>query len=128
MNDYLTNILKNIKKNDTGYLFCNKNGKPYRNVRKSFDSALKKAEISNFKFHDLRHTFASNLVMAGVDLTIVKELLGHKDVKMTLRYSHLSPNHKKSATEVIGNIMDTYMDTRDKSKFIHIKNAGVAQG
>ncbi|MBI4530992.1 MAG: tyrosine-type recombinase/integrase [Candidatus Latescibacteria bacterium] len=47
--------------------------------------------------HCLRHTFASHLVMRGVDLVTVKELLGHADIQTTMRYAHLSPEHKKSA-------------------------------
>ncbi len=64
--------------------------------------ALKRCGINNFCFHDLRHTFASHLVMNGVDLNTVRELLGHKTIKMTLRYSHLSPDHKKRVVEILG--------------------------
>jgi len=71
-------------------------GKRYMDVRRSFRSALKRAGIRDFRFHDLRHTFASHLVMAGVDITTVKELLGHKTLTMTMRYAHLAPSHKVS--------------------------------
>jgi len=63
------------------------------NLRKSFEAGLKKAQITDFRFHDLRHTFASHLVMAGASLKVVQQLLGHKDIKMTMRYSHLSQEH-----------------------------------
>ena len=55
------------------------------------------AGIEDFRFHDLRHTFASHLVMAGVDIRTVQELMGHKDIRMTMRYSHLSDAHLKEA-------------------------------
>lgn len=74
---------------------------PYTDLKNSFSAALKAADISDFRFHDLRHTFASRLVMAGADLNTVRELLGHKSIKMTLRYAHLSPNHKKQAIKLI---------------------------
>jgi integrase len=68
-------------------------------VNRVFLPALRRAQIRNFHWHDLRHTFASRLVMAGVDLRTVQELLGHKTLAMTLRYAHLSPEHRLEAVQ-----------------------------
>jgi integrase len=92
------------------YVFPGKTGRGLMDIRKRFHRALKEAGIEGFVFHDLRHTFASHLVMAGVDLMTVKEFLGHADIKMTLRYAHLAPDYKRAAISRL----DTYMDTRPK--------------
>ena len=84
------------------YVFTGRFGNNLTSIRGSFSAALEKCDINNFRFHGLRHTFASHLVMNGVDLNTVRELLGHKTIKMTLRYSHLSPDHKKRAVEILG--------------------------
>ena len=62
--------------------------------------------INDFHFHDLRHTFASHLVMAGVDITTVSRLLGHKSLTMTLRYSHLAPAHMQKAVNIPDNALN----------------------
>ena len=80
-------------------------GNPYSDLKTGFNSACKRAGIKDFHFHDLRHTFASQLVMAGIDLTTVSRLLGHKSLAMTLRYSHLSPQHMTKAVDVLDNIL-----------------------
>ena len=74
---------------------------PFKDVKRSFQSACRKAGIKDFHFHDLRHTFASQLVMNGIDIVTVKELLGHKSLKMTLRYAHLAPGHKAEAVNIL---------------------------
>jgi len=85
------------------------------NVKRGFKTALKRAKVNDFKFHDLRHTFASPLVMAGVDLPTVKELFGHKDIKMTLRYAHFAPAHKVKALD----ILDTTLNERPTRKKVY---------
>lgn len=108
INETLRATLQSIlRRLDIPYVFFNREtNKPYRRVQHSFSTALRKAGIKDFRFHDLRHTFASHLVMAGVDLTTVKELLGHKTLSMTLRYAHLAPSHKIKAVDILDNILN----------------------
>ncbi len=94
-------LIKVLKHPDSPYVFCNNDGKPYESIKTAFHTAIKRAGINDFRFHDLRHTFASHLVMLGIDLKTVQELLGHKSFEMTLRYSHLSPAHKNRAVELL---------------------------
>jgi integrase len=78
-------------------VFPGTDGAPLEDIKKAWAALLKAAKIADFRFHDCRHHFASKLVMAGVDLNTVRELLGHSDFKMTLRYAHLAPEHKAAA-------------------------------
>jgi len=66
-------------------------GEPVQDIKNGFHAALEIAEIADFTWHDLRHTFASWLMMRGASLRSVAELLGHQSLKMTMRYAHLSP-------------------------------------
>ncbi len=103
MNESVKDALIKVRKNPKSpYIFCYKNGKQVKDIRKSFWTALRKSDIKDFRFHDLRHCAASHLVMAGIDLNTVREILGHKTIEMTLRYAHLSPNHKKRAVDILG--------------------------
>jgi integrase len=83
------------------YVFTGPTGKRLTRVDKAWRALMKLSKISNFRFHDMRHHFASRLVQAGVDLNTVRELLGHKDIEMVLRYAHLAPNNLSSAVEKI---------------------------
>ena len=118
MNEATEGILARLRANSRGpFVFASETGttaldaKNYMN--RVFRPALRSAGIQNFRWHDLRHTFASRLVMAGVDIRTVQELMGHKTIEMTLRYAHLSPEHQLSAVQKLNfeNRTDTRTDT-----------------
>jgi integrase len=81
----------------TGHIF---------DLRKPFERACKRAEIENFRIHDIRHTFASIAVMSGASLYDVQKLLGHQDIAMTQRYAHLSDEGLKRATAGVASLLD----------------------
>jgi integrase len=118
INETLKNCLQSITRRlDVPYVFYDKaTGKPYKDVRRSFATACRRAGIRDFRFHDLRHTFASHLVMAGVDITTVKELLGHKSLTMTLRYAHLAPSHKVKAVGVLDGVIGGKLREKRQSR------------
>ena len=85
----------------TSTLFHSKREGLIKNPRKWFATALEQAKVKGVTWHTLRHTFASRLVMARVDLKTVQELMGHKTIAMTARYAHLAPTHKSQALETL---------------------------
>jgi integrase len=117
MNSALSGTLRTLERRPQyPQVFLGRSGRPVADFRGAFNRACKRAHITNFRFHDLRHTFASHLVMNGTDLATVKELLGHKTLQMTMRYAHLSQPHKKKAVEDLGDVFGGhYMDTGAKS-------------
>jgi integrase len=78
--------------------------KKLNNCNSAWENLLHDANIQNFRWHDMRHEFASQLVMKGVDLNTVRELMGHADLKMTLRYAHLAPQVTQRAVETLDDL------------------------
>jgi len=83
----------------TDLVFSSPAGGHIVDVRTGFLNSCKRAGLIDLHFHDLRHTFASQFVMSGGDLYILKEILGHKSITMTQRYAHLSPTYKIKAID-----------------------------
>ncbi len=108
LNSAAVQVLKSLQKRhkllglpSDSTLFHSKRDGLIKNPRKWFATALEQAKIKGVTWHTLRHTFASRLVMAGVDLKTVQELMGHKTIAMTARYAHLAPTHKLQALETL---------------------------
>ncbi|MEE9158875.1 MAG: site-specific integrase, partial [Gammaproteobacteria bacterium] len=99
LNDEALTTLQHWKINagSSEWVFAGIDGGRMKGIKTSWSGVLERAGIMDFRWHDLRHHFASRLVMKGVDLNTVRELLGHSDLSMTLRYAHLSPEHKADA-------------------------------
>ena len=97
-------------------VFCDHQVRAGSRCGNPLPAALRRAGITDFRFHDLRHTCASWLVMAGADLVSVQKQLGHTTIGTTMRYAHLSPGHLKKSSNLIstrrgdGNIMGTFGD------------------
>ncbi|MGC4012273.1 MAG: site-specific integrase [Pseudomonas sp.] len=100
--DVLTRWKKRAAKDARLVFPSPKTGGRMDNINSSWEEVCSQAQLADFHFHDLRHTFASRLVMAGVDLNTVRELLGHSDIRMTLRYAHLAPDKLAEAVNRLG--------------------------
>ena len=111
MNDTLRKALAGLRTRiDVPWVFHDVDGHRLKDVRHPFEDACKRAGLADFHFHDLRHTFASWLVMNGVTVAAVSELLGHKSLSMTMRYAHLSPKHMTAAVKVLDGQKSTSLD------------------
>jgi integrase len=88
-----------IPTSESPYIFPSASGGRLNTVQKAFRNARTRAEMPGLHFHDLRHTFASQWVMSGGDLYVLKDILGHKSIVMTQRYAHLSPAYKRSMVD-----------------------------
>jgi len=109
INETLHELLTDLAEEaNSDYVFANGNGMPRKDIRGGFRSAMEKAGIENFTFHDLRHTFGSHMVMQGVDLKTVQQIMGHKEIRMTMRYAHLAPQHVLETVQRLDNVWTPY--------------------
>ena len=113
LNDAALAALKTVfeRSDGRGRVFrSSKTGEPLENARHWFDDAVVEANLENFHWHDLRHTFASRLRMKGAPLEDIADLLGHKSLTMTRRYAHLGPNRLHEVVSLL-KATDTTTDT-----------------
>lgn len=117
INDTLREItVRRMKDQTSDYLFYNSKGGKLRGLTNAFWYAVREAGLERkemvrgemrkvrFRFHDLRHTFGSRLGMAGVDLKTIMEIMGHKTIKVAMRYQHPMPSHKLDAVKILDQV------------------------
>jgi integrase len=108
LNQAAVKALETLRKHHPASEFvCGGNREP----RRWFEPVLKDAKVTSFSWHCLRHTFASRLVMADVNIRTVADLMGHKTIQMTMRYAHLAPKHTMDAVERLDTPTETPTDT-----------------
>ncbi len=112
LNETLWTLFSQLRtRPEVPWVFHDAQGRRYNDVRHSFERACEAAGLTNFHFHDLRHTFASWLIMRGVSLATVSNLLGHTSPTINLRYAHLSPKYLTSAVRVLDPHPDKSLDS-----------------
>jgi integrase len=117
VNEDLAKVLKVIRKEEgltSKYVFTYARHTIDR-VDRAFRAALKRAQIEDFRFHDLRHTAASHMVMRGASLKEVQEILGHKTMTMTLRYAHLGEEQKRKAVGLLNGLTSSIKSDMSQS-------------
>ncbi len=120
LNSGLLGLLKDIKpkraaKSDYVFKFARRDTAA-RILRKNLAKFCREHDLEHFSLHDLRHTFASHLVMNGVDLATVQQLLGHRDIQTTMIYAHLAPDHLAGAVEKLNSVLPQICHNRGKTK------------
>jgi integrase len=122
INRVLREEFKKLKtgSNHSSHVFLNsKTDRPITSIRTAFNAACRRAGLDDFRLYDARQTFASKLIQRGADVETVRELLGHSDIRITMRYVHSSDRVKRAAVEVLEPKMSRSCDnsvTKSKSE------------
>ncbi|HEX3034616.1 MAG TPA: site-specific integrase [Thermodesulfobacteriota bacterium] len=121
INSTLRKVLleQKLKTGWNDYVFLNPEGSPYQrsdSLKRCFEGACRRANIKGFRFHDLRHTFATRLIKAGVSIVVVSKILGHADLKTTMRYVHPEDSLKDAVEKltkmgISNSLTDKFTDT-----------------
>jgi len=114
MNEAVHEVLRGLPRTEgVEFVFYNpETGTHVKDIKTGFKAACARAKIVGLRLHDLRHTAASKMVEAGVDLVTVSKILGHASIQMTMRYAHPTPENMRSAVLRLGEILDS---TRQKA-------------
>jgi integrase len=91
----MVELLRSLERSDSDYVFLSARGRRLKSIKNAFQDASRQTGILNFRFHDLRHTFASHFIVNGGDLITLKEILGHSSMKMVERYAYLAAAYKR---------------------------------
>lgn len=121
LNDDMVGLFRKLKTTGSNHVFLGTKGVRLHSVKKPFKAALDRAKIKDFKFHDLRHTFASHYVMSGGDLMSLKEILGHSSMKMVMRYAHLARAYKR---KMVNNLNGSFMECQIYAKNENLPDVG----
>jgi integrase len=110
----MIDLLMRIPRGESEYIFTGPNGKPLADIRRAFNTACRKAGINDLHFHDLRHTGASHLAMSGATLQTVQKQLGHTNITMTQRYSHLTSDFERQQVNLMNGLCGEIKDCGKK--------------
>ena len=111
MNALVYDTLKALPKDPSEYIFFNAETEAHvKDVKTAFKTACRRADIKGVRMHDLRHTAATRMIEAGVDLVTVSKILGHSSIQMTMRYAHPTPETMRRAVEKLGDFLKTGRD------------------
>jgi integrase len=105
MDDTAYAALSSVRGAREGLVLIKSDGRRWGKIRTAFESAVEAAKVDDFRFHDLRHTFASWAVQRGASLHELKDLLGRSSLAMVMRYAHLAPENLRQAVKKAGGVL-----------------------